>query len=218
MWLLQHQASSFNTADNLTARTIRLAVYQCPSDDPQVFGQLPGAATNPLDPKGNYGLNWGIKEFWDQGAGQGATIAPFGLGFGAKFADIIDGTSNTLAMIEMRQAPSPGGNPLAVDRRGRLWNDDSACYEVSMRMGPNSQLPDYAACVNAPVNGLPCINDTNSANSLLFYQAPRSRHAGGVNALFCDGSVHYIKNTVNVPVIQGLSTIRGGEVLSSDQY
>ena len=46
----------------------------------------------------------------------------------------------------------------------------------------------------------------------------RSRHPGGVNGLLCDGSVRYFKDSIALPAWQGLSTMRGGEVLSSDQY
>ncbi|AGA31029.1 DUF1559 domain-containing protein [Singulisphaera acidiphila] len=208
----------FNTADNLTTRTIRLAIYQCPSDTPQVFGQLAGAANDPRDPKGNYGPNWGMKEYWDQGQGTKVAAAPFYMGYGASFAEVTDGTSNTLAMLEMRQTPSPSGNPQATDRRGRLWNDDSACYQVSTRFGPNSRLPDLSVCVHDPAQGIPCINDTNSANSLTFYMGARSRHPGGVNGLLCDGSVRYFKDSIGLAPWQGLSTMRGGEVISSDQY
>jgi prepilin-type processing-associated H-X9-DG protein len=45
-----------------------------------------------------------------------------------------------------------------------------------------------------------------------------SRHSGGLNMLFADGSVRFLKNTINYLVYQGLSTIGGGEVISSDQY
>ena len=45
-----------------------------------------------------------------------------------------------------------------------------------------------------------------------------SKHPGGVNALFADGSVHYIKNSINPVIWRGLGTIAGGEVISSDQY
>ena len=171
-----------------------------------------------MDVKGNYGLNWGTKKYWDQGRGTGMAAAPFYMGYGARFAAITDGTSNTLGMMEMRQAPSPNGNPPAIDRRARLWNDDSVNYQVSTRIGPNSRSPDFGVCVNDPGQALPCLNDTNSANALTFYMGARSRHPGGVNALFCDGSVRYIKDTIGLPVLQALSTMNGGEVISSDQY
>ena len=46
--------------------------------------------------------------------------------------------------------------------------------------------------------------------------ASRSRHPGGVNSLFADGSVHFIKNSINLMSWQALGTTRGGEVISSD--
>ncbi len=46
----------------------------------------------------------------------------------------------------------------------------------------------------------------------------RGHHPGGVNALFADGSVHFIKNTVNWQMWRGLGTVGGGEVLSADSY
>jgi prepilin-type processing-associated H-X9-DG protein len=46
----------------------------------------------------------------------------------------------------------------------------------------------------------------------------RSYHPGGVNALFADGSVHTIKDTINWQTWRSLGTVGGGEVLSSDSY
>ena len=50
------------------------------------------------------------------------------------------------------------------------------------------------------------------------WRTARSRHPGGVNAVFVDGSVHFIKNTVSVATYRALGTIAGGEVVSSDAY
>ena len=50
------------------------------------------------------------------------------------------------------------------------------------------------------------------------WKAARSRHPGGVNALFCDGSVKFVKDTVNVATWQALGTRAGGEVVSADAY
>ena len=44
----------------------------------------------------------------------------------------------------------------------------------------------------------------------------RSYHPGGVNTLFADGSVRYVKNSVNPFTWRALGTIGGGEVVSSD--
>jgi prepilin-type N-terminal cleavage/methylation domain-containing protein len=46
----------------------------------------------------------------------------------------------------------------------------------------------------------------------------RSCHPGMINALFSDGSVHAIKDSVAMPVYMGLSSMSGAEVLSADSY
>jgi prepilin-type N-terminal cleavage/methylation domain-containing protein/prepilin-type processing-associated H-X9-DG protein len=45
-----------------------------------------------------------------------------------------------------------------------------------------------------------------------------SFHSGGANALFGDGSVRFLKNSVNQLVIWQLGTRAGGEVVSADAY
>jgi prepilin-type processing-associated H-X9-DG protein len=48
--------------------------------------------------------------------------------------------------------------------------------------------------------------------------ASRSRHPGGVNTLFGDGSVRFVKNSVNQQTWWSLGTKSGGEVVSADSY
>ncbi len=45
-----------------------------------------------------------------------------------------------------------------------------------------------------------------------------SQHPGGVNALFADGSVRFLKNTTNVVPLAALCTRALGEVVSSDSH
>jgi prepilin-type N-terminal cleavage/methylation domain-containing protein/prepilin-type processing-associated H-X9-DG protein len=45
-----------------------------------------------------------------------------------------------------------------------------------------------------------------------------SRHSGGVNVLFCDGSVRFVKSTISPPTWWALGSIAGGEVVSADAY
>ncbi len=48
---------------------------------------------------------------------------------------------------------------------------------------------------------------------------PESYHPGGANVLLCDGSVRFIKNSVNrTAVMWSLATRNGGEIVSADQY
>jgi len=48
--------------------------------------------------------------------------------------------------------------------------------------------------------------------------AASSRHPGGVNVTFADGSVRFVKNGVNPVTWSALGTPSGGEVISSDSY
>jgi prepilin-type N-terminal cleavage/methylation domain-containing protein/prepilin-type processing-associated H-X9-DG protein len=45
-----------------------------------------------------------------------------------------------------------------------------------------------------------------------------SNHPGGCNVLFCDGSVKFIKSTLNLNTWWALGTLNNGEVVSSDAY
>jgi prepilin-type N-terminal cleavage/methylation domain-containing protein/prepilin-type processing-associated H-X9-DG protein len=45
-----------------------------------------------------------------------------------------------------------------------------------------------------------------------------SNHPGGANAVFADGSVHFVKSTISPLVWWALGTRAGGEVISADQY
>jgi prepilin-type processing-associated H-X9-DG protein len=45
-----------------------------------------------------------------------------------------------------------------------------------------------------------------------------SRHPGGFNTLFTDGSVRFVRNTIMPNILRALLTRNGGEVISSDSY
>ncbi len=50
------------------------------------------------------------------------------------------------------------------------------------------------------------------------WKAARSLHPGGVNVMFCDGHVQFIKDSINTVTWTALGTRNGGEVISSDAY
>ncbi|MEN1679715.1 MAG: DUF1559 domain-containing protein [Planctomycetota bacterium] len=208
-------------------------VFHCPSDESIYFEQGVFSAH-----KGNYGINWGPWSYGCQlmpitlpngldrsgcvGTATSATLgvtAPFWVDYGAKLGHFTDGTSNTIAMMEMLQVPSEPG-PQTFDRRARLWNDDSSCYQISTRATPNSDEQDIGICrQDLSGDGMPCRSFGTDANSsitqrLQHHMASRSRHSGGVNALYCDGSVHFITNEIDRLVWRWRSTINGEEVES----
>jgi prepilin-type N-terminal cleavage/methylation domain-containing protein/prepilin-type processing-associated H-X9-DG protein len=46
----------------------------------------------------------------------------------------------------------------------------------------------------------------------------KSEHPGGVNALFADGTVHFLKNSISMPVYAAIGSRNGGEVVSADSF
>ncbi len=203
--------SAYNMSDwyenvaNLTVRSMHIATYNCPSDQAILFYKTPTV----YDVKGSYGVNWGQNVYFTPGL-----KGPFWLAYGASIAEITDGTSNTIQFPELIQTPSP--STTVLDRRARIWNDDSATYQVTAKLTPNSSAPDYGTCQNNPVPNTPCVS--GGSDTLNFYLTSRSQHPGGVNVSFCDGSVHFIKNSINLTVWRALFSESGGEVISADQY
>jgi prepilin-type processing-associated H-X9-DG protein len=82
----------------------------------------------------------------------------------------------------------------------------------STTLTPNSQMWD---CLNLSTS---TVNGVSNGNQTCAHTAARSYHPGGVNISFCDGSVKFIKNTINPTVWLALGSIRGGEVVSADSY
>ena len=97
--------------------------------------------------------------------------------------------------------------------RGVRWHYGAPGHSMyNHRRPPNDRRYDCRG-------GLPHSNRTDPLwNWLSLNVTARSWHPGGVNALFCDGSVHFIKDTVNVVAWQGLGSRNGREVISADAY
>jgi prepilin-type processing-associated H-X9-DG protein len=49
-------------------------------------------------------------------------------------------------------------------------------------------------------------------------EEPYSYHRGGINALFGDGSVRFIKETIDLVAFRSILSLAGGETVSADQY
>ena len=65
-----------------------------------------------------------------------------------------------------------------------------------------------------PPNSWSCVTNNQDMNGCLLTAS--SRHAGGVNALFCDGSVKFVKSTINYLTWMAVGTIGNNEVVSAD--
>ena len=227
----------FYEAANTTVIRLPMSVFTCPSDQPSV--QEPD--TPYPRGKGNMAANWGNTGFYQNENGRGGAggdpynigplrtqgtpngnfflPSPFRGNVTSSLRDFTDGTSNTLLVGEVIMGFNAAGG--IYDHRGDLFNDDYNCTMFHTYTTPNSQIPDqmggdaqgrpWCAFGRAP-NVPPC------TGGAVAWNASRSRHSGGVNMLFGDGSVKFIKNTVNLTAWRALGSMSGGEVLSSDSY
>ena len=105
------------------------------------------------------------------------------------------------------------------DSRGDVWSEGTKCgYTFMAATSPNSTIPDQLdgsnGCPN-PNAKLPCVQANGNTRE---FNAARSYHSGGVNVLFCDGSVKFVKDSISIPTFRALSTKDGGEVISADAY
>ena len=60
--------------------------------------------------------------------------------------------------------------------------------------------------------------DENDGGPTFMVNTASSSHPGGVNTVFADGSVRFIKDTVSPVTWRALGTMAGGEVISGDSY
>ena len=104
------------------------------------------------------------------------------------------------------------------DLRGAFWTSRAGCQTLQVyQQGPNSAVEDSllsnfcSGADNQPSLNLPC-NGSGGDNAA--YAGARSRHPGGVHAVYCDGSVHFIQDSVDIAVWRSLGWIADGNALS----
>jgi prepilin-type N-terminal cleavage/methylation domain-containing protein/prepilin-type processing-associated H-X9-DG protein len=211
---------------------MRVATYLCPSEinDKERPG---GSLTHyPL----NYGVNLGTWFVYDPNTGQGGNglVHPNST---TSFADIIDGTSNTLAFAEVK-AWNPyrrdGGNPNAPSapipstpadvislggdfkaNSGHTEWVDGRAHQTGFTgtFVPNTQV---AFSSDGTVRDIDfnSYREGKTATHLTYaVVTSRSYHPGGVNVILADGSARFVSETVELDTWRSLTTRDGGEVV-----
>lgn len=125
------------------------------------------------------------------------------------FANVLDGTSNTILLGECagREDVYRGRKrtPAVADKtqsncaraRGGAWATNDNPYEIGTRV---------EWCTGSAIPGPMRINNSNEYG-FLFY----SMHPGGANFAYADGSVRFISESVRLKVLASLVTRLGGE-------
>ncbi|MFM7131834.1 MAG: DUF1559 domain-containing protein [bacterium] len=223
---------------NFTTRNSVVSSFLCPSEveSPHIFGTNYAASYGPQ-------WRWGDGTNPDFGAFAGAkvkTISEFtdGTSNTVMVLEVVRGDGNASAAGKSDAFSlggfAPGNNGVFPQNAAELATYEAACSAArnttpggqwnnghvywsngrvavgaiaNMGLTPNSKTPNCGSWT---------ITNVGPAGSGLF--ASRSFHPGGVNTLFGDGSVKFVKDSVSKQTWWAIGTRNGGEVVSADSY
>jgi len=246
--LLVHYKGSANT----TVMDIGISTYWCPSDpaasesltDAGSFGDGGSCADckmRHMSYRGSTGTAFYASRYSQPGcpnysAEQSRADGVLYYYSHVSIGDITDGTSNTMAVGELAYGLLPN---TPGERNDWTWwtsgNNADTLANTLIPLNPQRKINQGAG------------SPSGAANVGIMYHSFSSRHPGGMNAAFCDGSVKFIKDTINtmpynpatgIPlgvttdangiilypatpnwgIWQAISTRNRGEVVSADSF
>jgi len=229
---------SFNVAQTTASRTV-VPTFLCPSDGqspsyPNYYQMSPTAGTCYVVNVGS-----GTGTYYDS---RYPTDGVFWDNSATRFADLIDGTSNTMFMSQCILGlgqDTTGALPSQSLRQ--IVNYSSKVSPIGTAPGGfnppmnNPNLATIASTAWSGIRGVAWIIGTQSMSGFSAYQVPNSKipdvyghgigwlgarglHPGGVLALTGDGSVRFVKDSVSLATWRALATRAGGEVISADAF
>jgi prepilin-type processing-associated H-X9-DG protein len=124
------------------------------------------------------------------------------------FADIVDGTSHTIALSETVQGAG------YLDLRGFIWSGTEGFFTTNQ--SPNTMLADNDLLYSVTSHARHPLVSIGTTGDYTYYmrRAARSWHVGGVNAGFADGSVRFIPDQVDLDVWHAAGSTNGSETAS----
>lgn len=225
----------------MTAYTTKIASYICPTDQiRRGTSNRPADANSPYS-QGSYAVNIGTGDTfrwwygcptWIEGNG------PFSLNEKAyRIADIHDGLSNTLFVGEQSRfindpddffnfwnRPSWYGSRTSLISATRTTAFASVGPKLNAPLSLNDPAPTYGGPNN---DATAWLYDGSALNAGQF--GFRSLHPGGANFLLGDGSVRFLKSSIDIGnihqtggtnqgVYRSLATREGREIVGGDAY
>jgi prepilin-type N-terminal cleavage/methylation domain-containing protein/prepilin-type processing-associated H-X9-DG protein len=228
--------SGYRSGFNTTSLSLKVSPYICPSDLPN-FPLDPSQGQIPT-PQCSYAMVVGSTECMIYGLANTnpncGAIPPsgvFGIAWNITLSQITDGTSNTALFAEQsrfRNEPaSVGTTPSyipAYTLAGRYFepafmNDTRPIcygYTVPAINAPGQQYTLSSFFAPTMLSQLQTWYDTTPQLLTYGQLGFRSNHPGGANFVFGDGSVKFLKQSINPVTYRGVGTKAGGEVISAD--
>jgi prepilin-type N-terminal cleavage/methylation domain-containing protein/prepilin-type processing-associated H-X9-DG protein len=171
----------------------------------------PGTNLPPGRPRsgwdGFWGTRYGPPDGFTLGSGSLRGFADYSTMQVVPIAGVTDGTSNSILVGEVL--------PIQ-DAQNNFWTGPGAVAGTTIPLGWNS---------NAwPASDPICNGNWQAATTPLGcrYAASakgfKSNHPGGCNMLFADGSVHFLKSSIDLATYNALGSRNGGEVISGDAF
>jgi prepilin-type N-terminal cleavage/methylation domain-containing protein/prepilin-type processing-associated H-X9-DG protein len=209
---------------NSTVAAISISTLLCPSD----------GSVNPIQTWCNYPANTGFAyqvqdEYNGVFAGPGAAYDRRLIGP----QNLSDGATQTVAMSEwlitlpdLRDGRRSVFNTPPLGGPSQFASFTSACHGLDAKTAPlglpGKRAPWLLASMGTSLyNHDLAPNDHSCINGGIFEKGAwtaSSNHPGGVNTLFADGHVRFVRESVAVEVWQGLGTRSGKEVISDSSY
>ena len=203
-------SKNFYDYENQTVTHTALLVYVCPSNPAGIHDEALALGNTVYGTRGYVGDYKANHLLNSQYQVNGAVGNPVLLRAGAfqPISQITDGTSTTTLLHEqagrpdyyMKHIKQPPSTTYPLDL---YWWDAWASWSHFTYQG-------YANSVET-VGWVCAVNCSNSQGIYGF-------HSGGANVGFCDGSVRFLKESVQVTIVFALATRDGGESISADSY
>ena len=201
---------------NTTVVTTKLTAFLCPSDPgptsltttSRSYLMTNGQKSSYMLAAGYYYENYNPPFLAGQKPVETSIFS--GTDWVTKIAEITDGTSNTVF---------GGESPLVKwsDNYGPFWGAGAWTSTHGRAM-----MPEHPQVSCWMPNGRPLVGPgqqvASNPKNLSYAWTFGSKHPGGVNMVFADGTVKFIKNSINPYAWWGIFTMYNGEILSADMY
>jgi prepilin-type N-terminal cleavage/methylation domain-containing protein/prepilin-type processing-associated H-X9-DG protein len=214
---------------NAAACRAAVPTFLCPSDGATVDSAWPGV--------NNYVGSQGVQFLCDLSENFPSTIAPAEQPDGVlyfqskvKMASLTDGTSNTAVFSEKvrgKGAPDPKADMKIFANQSTLADAYSTCQALNAQTAtPLTSKQGYSwvmgemCCTTynhvSPPNSTTCAGSPFPGNmaNMAMVVPPSSYHPGGVNVAFGDGSVRFVRDSIDLASWRAMGTRSGGDIAS----